>query len=347
MDGATSFFLLASSRDFIVPINRASPRLKDASIPTESIIPLYMELVMAVRRMFHVCKLVHADLSEYNILYHEEHLWIIDVSQSVEHDHPSAFDFLRNDIKNIEDFFGRLGVKCLGLRRCFNFVTRAKLCEDDGTGDEDVLKRWLEEEATDIGEDESGTGINLEGTFGVDAKPRKPKDVEHEDSVFLRSFIPRTLNEVYDPERDIEKVRRGDTDGLIYAGTIGLVSQNRLDGEDPDSKKQTTRNGNRPTANGVKDKETEDEQSDHSGDELESLSTEDDDLEDEEEEGKLKEGFVKRKPRGHRHEDKESKKVISDNFFFDLVFMLMVNAGAQKIGESRGEGKTQTEDTKS
>lgn len=28
----------------------------------------------------------------------------------------------------------------------------------------------------------------------------------------------------------------------------------------------------------------------------------------EEEEGKLKEGFVERKPRGHRHEDKESKK---------------------------------------
>ena len=100
---------------------------------------------MTVRRMFHVCKLVHADLSEYNILYHEEHLWIIDVSQSVEHDHPAAFDFLRKDIKNMEDFFGRLGVRCLGLRRCFDFVTKAKLCEDDGTSDEDVLKKWLEE----------------------------------------------------------------------------------------------------------------------------------------------------------------------------------------------------------
>jgi len=260
---------------------------------------------MTVRRMFHVCKLVHADLSEYNILYHEEHLWIIDVSQSVEHNHPAAFDFLRNDIKNIEDFFGRLGVKCLGLRRCFDFVTRAKLCEDDGTSDEDVLKRWLEEEATDIGEDESGTGVNLKGTPGVDPKPRKPEDAEHEDSVFLRSFIPRTLNEVYDPERDVEKVRRGDTDGLIYAGTIGLVS---LDGENLHRKKQTTHNGNLPTANEFKDEEIEDEQSDHSGDESESVSTEGDDLEDEGEEGKLKEGFVERKPRGHRHEDKESKK---------------------------------------
>ncbi|KAF8798965.1 RIO1-domain-containing protein [Phlegmacium glaucopus] len=285
----------------------ASPRLKDASLPTESINSLYIELVIAIRRMFHVCKLVHADLSEYNILYHEEHLWIIDVSQSVEHDHPAAFDFLRNDIKNMEDFFGRLGVKCLGLRKCFDFVTRFKLCEDDGTSDEDVLKRWLEEETTDIGEDEAGKGINLEGADGIDPKPQQSEDAEHEDLVFLRSFIPRTLNEVYDPERDVEKVRRGDTDGLIYAETIGLVSQSRLNGEDIEQPTKKTHDSERPTAVICRDDETE-EQVDQAGDETESASTEDDDLDDEEEEGKLKEGFVERKPRGHRHEDKESKK---------------------------------------
>ena len=307
---------LASSRNFIVSIiYRASPRLKDASLPTESITPLYIELVMAVRRMFHVCKLVHADLSEYNILYHEEHLWIIDVSQSVEHDHPAAFDFLRNDIKNMEDFFGRLGVRCLGLRRCFDFVTRGKLCEDGGTSDEDVLKKWLEEETTDICEDESGKGLNLEGRQSIDPKLQKSEDAQHEDSVFLRSFIPRTLNEVYDPERDIEKVRRGDTDGLIYAETIGLVSQSRVDGEDTDDKQTTNKDdGGRLTAIKFKNEETEGEQADYAGDETDSASKEDNDLEDDEEEGKLTEGFVERKSRGHRHEDKEFKKVISDIF---------------------------------
>ena len=277
---------------------------------------------MTVRRMFHVCKLVHADLSEYNILYHEEHLWIIDVSQSVEHDHPAAFDFLRKDIKNMEDFFGRLGVRCLGLRRCFDFVTKAKLCEDDGTSDEDVLKKWLEEETTDICEAESRKGVNLEGTHGIDLKPQNSEDSQHEDSVFLRSFIPRTLNEVYDPERDVEKVRRGDADGLIYAETIGLVSQSRVDPADDREKTKNKDNGDRPTAIESKDEETEEEQVDDNGDGTDSTSMEDNDLEDEEE-GRLTEGFVERKPRGHRHEDKESKKVIfRKKNLSDFVFIL-------------------------
>ena len=53
---------------------------------------------------------MHADLSEYNILYHKGQLYIIDVSQSVEHDHPHAMDFLRSDCLNITDFFGKRGV---------------------------------------------------------------------------------------------------------------------------------------------------------------------------------------------------------------------------------------------
>lgn len=47
---------------------RASPRLKDADISNTKLPRLYGELLVAMRRMFHVCRLVHADLSEYNIL---------------------------------------------------------------------------------------------------------------------------------------------------------------------------------------------------------------------------------------------------------------------------------------
>ena len=46
------------------------------------------------------CKLVHGGLSEYNLLCHWNELYLIDVSQSVETDHPSALNFLRKDGSN-------------------------------------------------------------------------------------------------------------------------------------------------------------------------------------------------------------------------------------------------------
>lgn len=254
---------------------------------------LYEELVMVVRQMFHVCKLVHADLSEYNIMYHEEHLWIIDVSQSVEHDHPSAFDFLRNDIKNVEDFFGRLGVACLGLRRFFEFVTKEKLSEENDITDEDVLKKLLAEKIDDIeeAEDEAGNEKDGEGLSGPDAK-FKPEDAAHEDSVFLHSFIPRRLNEVYDPERDVEKHKKGDD--LIYADTIGLVSPS--DPYDSAPKVEQLEGGG---ADGNGDKRTGEEDGDVGNE------TDDEDGGS----GEDNSGFVEKKLRGHRHEDKDAKKV--------------------------------------
>lgn len=45
---------------------------------------------MQMRTLYQECKLIHADLSEYNLLYYEDKVYMIDVSQSVEHDHPKA-----------------------------------------------------------------------------------------------------------------------------------------------------------------------------------------------------------------------------------------------------------------
>jgi serine/threonine-protein kinase RIO1 len=38
-------------------------------------------VVRYMRRMFHDCRLVHGDLSEYNILCHQGQIYFIDVSQ--------------------------------------------------------------------------------------------------------------------------------------------------------------------------------------------------------------------------------------------------------------------------
>ena len=49
-------------------MDRASPRLKDADIAEDELPILYGEMIVCMRRMYHNCHLVHADLSEYNIL---------------------------------------------------------------------------------------------------------------------------------------------------------------------------------------------------------------------------------------------------------------------------------------
>jgi len=40
--------------------------------------------------------------------------------------------------------------------------------------------------------------------------------------VFKHSFIPRTLDEVIDVERDLERASKGQTDGILYQVVIGL-----------------------------------------------------------------------------------------------------------------------------
>lgn len=51
--------------------------------------------------LFDKANLIHADLSEYNILWHKDLCYFIDVSQSVEPSHENAFHFLYRDCNNI------------------------------------------------------------------------------------------------------------------------------------------------------------------------------------------------------------------------------------------------------
>jgi RIO kinase 1 len=287
---------------FTVASLRASPRLKDAEpeISPSSYSSLYQELLLTVRKMYHECKLVHADLSEYNVLYHDSHLYVIDVSQSVEHDHPHAFDFLRNDVKNVEEYFARRGVTTLGLRRSFEFVTREAF-EADGEArlpDSEVLKLWLERPPL------SNTDMQEDGKEGRATEV----DAQQEDSVFLKSYIPRTLNEVYDPERDLEAVKKGTK--TIYSNTIGVVNPKReatpllTEGDAP------IKGQGKPKVRFSASVELEDEirESDSLGD--------DDQEEEEESEGSEDENeHREKKPRGHRHEDRDARKVIREAAF--------------------------------
>jgi RIO kinase 1 len=112
--------------DFLGQDGWCAPRLKDATIEESQLMTCYLSTVMAMRIMYHDCCLVHGDLSEYNLLWHNNMVHVIDVSQSVEHDHPYASEFLRKDIANVSEFFRKKSLRVLSNYELFKFVTSAE-----------------------------------------------------------------------------------------------------------------------------------------------------------------------------------------------------------------------------
>lgn len=66
--------------------------------------------VVANLRAMRKATLVHADLSEYNLLYWDGTVVVIDVGQAVPLDHPMAAEWFQRDLNNIAHFFHRLRV---------------------------------------------------------------------------------------------------------------------------------------------------------------------------------------------------------------------------------------------
>lgn len=76
------------------------------------IVEKFYENITGMMKIMHRdAKMVHADLSEFNILIHEGEPIIIDVGQSVLLAHPMAREFLERDVRNITAFFRKIGVQ--------------------------------------------------------------------------------------------------------------------------------------------------------------------------------------------------------------------------------------------
>lgn len=247
----------------------AAPRLKDAVIDgpeaEEEWRSLYVQVIAHMRTMYQRCSLVHADLSEYNMLYHSGKIYIIDVSQSVEPDHPRASEFLRMDIKNISDFFRRKGVETLSEPRVFAFIMAKKSSHDDVNA---AIENMFA--ARDKGEDEAAEDVDV--------------------AVFRQQYIPRTLEQVYDVERDVEKVRQGEGADLVYRD---LLADNAAP---------------RPARTEEDEYGDDDQSSQASGDVSIFGGSEHSQESEEDEVGEPRDPFAPQQPRGKRFEDKDAKK---------------------------------------
>uniref|UniRef100_A0AAR2LK64 Serine/threonine-protein kinase RIO1 n=1 Tax=Pygocentrus nattereri TaxID=42514 RepID=A0AAR2LK64_PYGNA len=116
---------------FIGKDDMPAPLLKNAALSESKARELYLQVIQNMRLMYQDARLVHADLSEFNMLYHNGDAYIIDVSQSVEHDHPHALEFLRKDCSNINDFFQKHNVAVMTVRELFEFVTDPSITSDN------------------------------------------------------------------------------------------------------------------------------------------------------------------------------------------------------------------------
>lgn len=184
----------------------AAPRLKDAGLPPARMRQAYTEMVVMIRQLYQKCRLVHADLSEYNVLVHNNELYCIDVSQAVELDHPRAFDFLREDCQHVNDFFRRAGVATLTVRELFEFTV------DPGLGGASGACEGAELDA------ELDRLMEMAST-----RPKMSAEQEVSDAVFAQAYIPKKLDDVMNYERDHARLSKGtDTEGIYYQALAGM-----------------------------------------------------------------------------------------------------------------------------
>lgn len=138
-----------------------APRLKEYK--TKNMEVLYIQTIEIMCVLYKECKLVHGDLSEYNLLIQENNVYLIDVSQSVENDHPLAMEFLKRDCLNILKFFKEKVEKTLSINKLFSFILQIDSFENIKTDLENLHKEEQEIE---------------------------------KDELLLNSFVPKTLHEI-------------------------------------------------------------------------------------------------------------------------------------------------------
>merc|ERR1712196_464615 len=141
--------------------------------------------------------------------YMKGKVYIIDVSQSVEHEHPSAMDFLRMDCSNITAFFSKKGLATMTTRELFEFITNESLM-DEG------VPQYLEQ----MSEKAKNSSESIRSKMEMAQE-------EVDAAVFMQSFIPRALNEVRHFEDEHNRLLKGDTKDMYYTVSSVKISSSK------------------------------------------------------------------------------------------------------------------------
>jgi len=83
---------------------------------------IYKIIVTFIKRLYKKAKIVHGDLSEYNIMMWKGKPVVFDMSQSVSIQHPLADELLVRDLTNVNRFFSRLNVEVISVEELHKMV---------------------------------------------------------------------------------------------------------------------------------------------------------------------------------------------------------------------------------
>jgi RIO kinase 1 len=106
--------------EFIGKDGVPAPLLKEVSLKNPA--KIYNKLINYIKLLYENAKLIHGDLSEYNIMIWKNEPVLFDVSQAVLIDHPLSDYFLRRDIVNLNNYFQKYGIKVKPVDELYRWV---------------------------------------------------------------------------------------------------------------------------------------------------------------------------------------------------------------------------------
>ena len=244
--------------EFIGSDGQPAPKLKDALLSSAEWEIAYEETLQTMRKLYTDCHLVHADLSEYNILWHEGGCHFIDVSQSVEPNHPEGLSFLMRDCTNVTEFFRKKGVHDVAEpHELFTKITGLPIKEEaDIMGQ--VIEHQLREDIIDsppfedaaggVGDErESGTAA-VSSARAIPGHP-KPKPGSHSKSPkglskspkgrFAMSKSPANSSAGKSPKSPSGSTLQSLTDGDLRKLKDTLKESNEINEEDTSERKSS------------------------------------------------------------------------------------------------------------
>eukprot|EP01111_Echinosteliopsis_oligospora_P014655 TRINITY_DN5562_c0_g1_i1.p1 TRINITY_DN5562_c0_g1~~TRINITY_DN5562_c0_g1_i1.p1 ORF type:complete len:619 (+),score=149.29 TRINITY_DN5562_c0_g1_i1:36-1859(+) len=182
---------------FIGQDTKPAPKLADISVSSSQFKTVYYQVIKMMRRLYQTANLVHADMSEYNILYFDKTPYIIDVSQAVEIEHENSLEFLRRDCQNISAFFSKRGVEyCMNTRQLFEFITDKEIENED---------RYI---------------VALETKIEANPEPTPDEIVQAE--VFRHAYIPHNAWEIKDLLQEQHEARSNKNPDIFHSTVTGV-----------------------------------------------------------------------------------------------------------------------------